>query len=86
VRRSVRFQRCDLLEDFPTAPGQFQLIACRNVLIYFDRDTQEKLLLRFHEALAPGGFLILGKVETLLGPVRSRFAAVDTRERIFRRA
>jgi chemotaxis methyl-accepting protein methylase len=86
VRRSVRFQRCDLLDEFPSTPRGFQLIVCRNVLIYFDRDTQERLLARFHDALAPAGFLVLGKVETLLGPVRSRFAAVDPRERIFRRA
>ena len=62
-----------------------QFITCRNVLIYFDRATQEHLFQRFHDALAPGGFLILGKVETLLGPTRSLFAAVDPRERIFRR-
>jgi chemotaxis methyl-accepting protein methylase len=86
IRQHVRFQRRDLLDEFPAASGGFQLITCRNVLIYFDRDTQERLLLRFHEALAPGGFLVLGKVETLLGPVRSRFAAIDARERIFRRA
>ena len=86
VRRTVRFQRLDLLDAFPSLPGTFQLIACRNVLIYFDRDTQERLLTRFHDALVPGGFLVLGKVETLLGPVRSRFAAVDARERIFQRA
>ena len=85
VKSHVRFQRRDLLDAFPTVPGGFELIACRNVLIYFDRDTQEKLLTRFHEALAPGGFLVLGKVETLLGPVRARFAAIDARERIFRR-
>jgi chemotaxis methyl-accepting protein methylase len=82
----VRFRRADLLDEFPTAPRGFQLICCRNVLIYFDRDTQERLLARFHDVLAPGGFLVLGKVETLLGPVRSQFAAVEPRERIFRRA
>ena len=86
IKRHVRFQRRDLLEEYPTVPGGFQLITCRNVLIYFDRDAQERLLLRFHEVLAPGGFLVLGKVETLVGPVRSRFAAIDARERIFRRA
>ena len=85
VRATVRFQRRDLLDQWPPQPGGYQLIACRNVLIYFDRDTQERLLARFHGALAPGGFLVLGKVETLLGPVRSQFAAVDARERIFRR-
>lgn len=86
VRRLVRFERRDLLDEFPVVEGGFDLITCRNVLIYFDRDTQEQLLARFHDALAPGGFLVLGKVETLLGAVRSRFGAVDARERIFRRA
>jgi chemotaxis methyl-accepting protein methylase len=85
VRASVRFQRVDLLDQWPPQPGGYHLIACRNVLIYFDRDTQERLLARFHDALAPTGFLVLGKVETLLGSVRSQFAAVDARERIFRR-
>lgn len=85
IKEHVRFQRRDLLDEFPTVLGGFQLITCRNVLIYFDRETQERLLLRFHDALAPGGFLVLGKVETLLGHVRSRFAAIDARERVFRR-
>lgn len=85
VRRIVRFERRDLLDEFPATEGGFDLISCRNVLIYFDRETQEQLLARFHDALAPNGFLLLGKVETLLGAVRSRFAAVDARERIFRR-
>jgi chemotaxis methyl-accepting protein methylase len=40
---------------------------------------------RFHQALAPGGFLMLGKVETLLGPSRLLFDVVDQRNRIFRR-
>ena len=86
AKRLVRFARRDLLDEFPTAPGGYQLITCRNVLIYFDRDTQERLLARFHDVLAPGGYLVLGKVETLLGPVRSRFTALDARERVFRRA
>jgi chemotaxis methyl-accepting protein methylase len=54
-------------------------------LIYFDRDTQERLFEMFHAALVPNGFLVLGKVETLLGKSRSQFAPVDARERIFRR-
>jgi chemotaxis methyl-accepting protein methylase len=84
VRAMVRFERRDLLSD-PPPPGQHDLIACRNVLIYFDRDTQSRLFEAFFDALAPGGYLVLGKVETLLGPARSRFAGVDPRERIFRR-
>jgi len=85
IHEMVHFERRDLLDELPPSPSGFHFIACRNVLIYFDRETQERLLSRFHDALAPGGFLLLGKVETLLGPVRSRFAAVDARERVFRR-
>jgi chemotaxis methyl-accepting protein methylase len=83
VRKLVRFERRDLLAD--EAPrGPHHLISCRNVLIYFDRDTQERLFEKFHAALAPSGFLVLGKVETLLGAARARFTPVDGRERIFR--
>lgn len=84
AKRLARFERHDLLRDPP--PGGMHLIACRNVIIYFDRLTQETLFQRFHAALAPGGYLVLGKVETLLGPARNMFVAVDPRERIFRRA
>lgn len=83
IRPLVVFERRDLIVDPP--PAGMHLIACRNVLIYFDRVTQESLFQRFYDALVPGGFLVLGKVETLLGPTRSLFAAVDPRERIFRR-
>jgi chemotaxis protein methyltransferase CheR len=83
IRPLVAFERRDLIVEPP--PSGLHLIACRNVLIYFDRVTQEKLFQRFYDALAPGGFLVLGKVETLLGPTRSLFSAVDPRERIFRR-
>jgi chemotaxis methyl-accepting protein methylase len=83
VRRMVRFERRDLLAEEPPV-GPHHLICCRNVLIYFDRETQERLFEKFRTALAPDGFLVLGKVETLLGAARTRFAAVDGRERIFR--
>jgi len=84
LRAMVRFERRDLLLE-PPPPGPHHLIVCRNVLIYFDRDSQERLFAQFREALAPGGFLMLGKVETLLGDSRRGFAAVSPRERIFRR-
>ena len=84
IREMVRFESRDLLRQ-PPPPGPHDLIVCRNVLIYFDRDTQERLFEMFHAALVPNGFLVLGKVETLLGKSRSQFAPVDARERIFRR-
>jgi chemotaxis methyl-accepting protein methylase len=84
IRDIVRFQSRDLLNEVPP-PGPHDLISCRNVLIYFDRETQERLFETFYHALAPDGFLVLGKVETILGKYRSRFAPVDARGRIFRR-
>ncbi|HKG95059.1 MAG TPA: protein-glutamate O-methyltransferase CheR [Gemmatimonadaceae bacterium] len=84
VRALVSFERRDLLRE-PPPPGPFQLVTCRNVIIYFDRGTQEELFERFHHALTPGGFLVLGKVETLLGRARTMFQVVDARERIFRK-
>ena len=83
VRARVQFRRHDLLrEPFPESQ---HLIVCRNVIIYFDRATQEELFERFAAALLPGGFLVLGRVETLFGPARTMFAPVDSRERLFRR-
>jgi chemotaxis protein methyltransferase CheR len=84
VREMVRFARRDLLSE-PSPFESCDLIVCRNVLIYFDRETQEQVFEKFHASLAPDGFLVLGKVETLLGRTRGRFSAVDARERIFRR-
>jgi chemotaxis protein methyltransferase CheR len=56
------------------------------VIIYFEREAQDALFSAFHRALAPGGFLVLGKVETLLGDARALFTPVNARERIFRKA
>jgi chemotaxis protein methyltransferase CheR len=84
VKSMVSFERRDLLHE-PTPSGGLDLITCRNVIIYFDRASQEMLFQRFFDALIPGGFLVLGKVETLLGPTRNQFAPVNPRERIFRK-
>lgn len=84
LKQNVSFQRADLLEASIPA-RRVHLIVCRNVIIYFRRQAQEALLERFREALLPGGFLVLGKVETLLGKTRDMFAPVSARERIYRR-
>jgi chemotaxis methyl-accepting protein methylase len=85
LRSVVRFERRDLLLDAPP-PFGMHLITCRNVIIYFDRESQEALMQRFHDALVPGGYLVLGKVETLFGPSRALFETVDSRQRIYRRS
>lgn len=85
LRALVTVERRDLLSE-PAPADAIQLVTCRNVVIYFDRVSQEPLLRKFREALAPGGFLVLGKVETLIGPLRQLFDVVDAGQRIFRRA
>jgi len=84
LRDCVRFHLHDLGRDPP--PGdRYDLIVCRNVLIYFSREIQAKLLMAFSAVIRTGGILVLGKVETLPIEVRSRFEVLDGRERIFRR-
>jgi chemotaxis methyl-accepting protein methylase len=84
VRRRVLVRPLDLSRERPPRRG-YQLILCRNVVIYFDRPMQEGLFQTFADALEPGGYLVLGKVETLFGPARDRLVLVDPRERVYRR-
>jgi chemotaxis methyl-accepting protein methylase len=84
VRRCVLVKSLDLNRE-PPPRRDYRLILCRNVVIYFGRATQERVFLAFAEALAPGGILVLGKVETLFGPARDRFTLLDPRERVYRR-
>jgi chemotaxis protein methyltransferase CheR len=81
IRSLVKFAELDLIKDkFDTG---YHMIMCRNVIIHFEREIQEMLFMKFHEALAPGGFLVLGKVESLFGRASSLFKPVAQRERVF---
>src|SRR5256714_13015440 len=82
LRRLVRVLAHDLTRD-PPPHAPYDLIVCRNVVIYFERQAQERLFQGFVNALAPGGGLLLGKVETLFGPARERLTLGDPRERIY---
>jgi chemotaxis methyl-accepting protein methylase len=84
IRERVVVQRLDLTHE-PAPAEAFDLIVCRNVVIYFDRPTQERLFQTFADALRPAGLLVLGKVETLLGPARDRLQLESARERLYRR-
>jgi chemotaxis methyl-accepting protein methylase len=57
----------------------------RNVLIYMTEALQERVLMGLHEALNPGGFLVLGKVEGLAGGARDRYAPFNVPERVYRK-
>lgn len=65
LRRITSFQQHNLNESFP--PASFDVIFCRNVMIYFSREEQAKLAQKFKDRLAPQGFLFIGHSETLQG-------------------
>ncbi|HEX7969538.1 MAG TPA: protein-glutamate O-methyltransferase CheR [Stellaceae bacterium] len=66
IRNMVRYRCLNLLEDFSPL-GQFDVIFCRNVLIYFDQPTKTMVLDRLAQLLPPDGFLFLGGAETIIG-------------------
>lgn len=83
VRSLVSFERHDVVSGVPKYC--MDLVLCRNLLIYFQKELQEEVLHSLHNALNPDGFLVLGKTETLPGQVRGHFEIVDLAERIYRK-
>ena len=67
IRDTVRFSQLNLLEGQPPFNEPFHIIFCRNVMIYFDRATQEELVNRLKARLVPGGYLMVGHSESLTG-------------------
>lgn len=64
IRKLISFARLNLVGDW-AMKGPFDVIFCRNVMIYFDRRVQERLLERFWRILSPGGYLFIGHSESL---------------------
>ena len=81
LRESVMFSHHNLLADPPFS--HMNLISCRNLLIYMRPEVQDKLLRMFHFALKPGGYLFLGKSETI-GEHHELFSPVDKQHRLYR--
>ena len=84
VRDIVKFRYQDVVKDKPLL--HCDIVLCRNLLIYFNKELQEEILLKFYECLNPGGYLVLGMVESLIGAAGKRFEVVDNRLRIYRRS
>jgi chemotaxis protein methyltransferase CheR len=78
VKKSLRdmtfFKPLNLLQDWPMS-GQFEMIFCRNVVIYFDKPTQKLLFNRFADLLSPGGYLIIGHAESMYN-LSDRFTSI----------
>lgn len=84
LKERVLFSEHNLVTD--GVFGEMHLIMCRNVLIYFDRDLQDKVLALFLDSLCPGGFLCLGSKESLkFSRYADCFEPVREKERIFRK-
>lgn len=66
LRALVEFRRMNLMEPVPQI-GHFPLIFCRNVMIYFDKPTQQRVVDRLAGCLEPGGYLLTGHAESLMG-------------------
>lgn len=67
LRAQVTFRHLNLLEGEPPFNEPFHVIFCRNVMIYFDRPTQEELVNKLTKRLVPGGYLFVGHAESLTG-------------------
>jgi two-component system CheB/CheR fusion protein len=83
LRRSVIFGRHDLVQDPPIS--RIDLLVCRNTLMYFNAETQARVMAHLHFGLNPGGFLLLGKAEMPLTHLKS-FRPVDLKRRLFAKA
>ena len=66
LRRTMNFRPLNLLEDFAVL-GQFDIVLCRNVLIYFDQPTKTRILNGITRRIAPDGALMLGGAESVFG-------------------
>jgi two-component system CheB/CheR fusion protein len=80
LRRTVIFGRNNLVQDAPIS--RLDLLVCRNTLMYFNAETQARILRHFHFALRDTGVLMLGKSEMMISH-RELFAAADLKKRIF---
>lgn len=84
LKKNITFANHNLVTDWVF--GEMNMIVCRNVLIYFDRSLQDRVLEMFTESLAPTGFLCLGTKESLrFSGVASQYKEIDSRMKIFQK-
>jgi chemotaxis protein methyltransferase CheR len=85
IKRAVEFSRINLMDERAVAAmGTFDAILCRNVLIYFEKPTQKRVVEAFAQALRPGGFLFLGHAESIMR-VTDKYEAIVTPKAVYYR-
>jgi chemotaxis protein methyltransferase CheR len=83
VRKMITYRYLDLTSADYVA--DCDIVFCRNVFIYFDRNLQEQLLMKFYNSLRTGGYLVMGKSETLIREASSIFEEIDLSARLYRK-
>jgi chemotaxis protein methyltransferase CheR len=83
IKENVRFREHDLVADGPVPPKD--LVMCRNLFIYIDEEYRDEVYETLYESLKEGGYLIIGKSESVPRSMRSDFETVDSENRIYAR-
>ncbi len=83
IRKNILFFKHNLME--PYKKDFFNLVFCRNVIIYFTRELQKTVLQHYYDSMKEGAVLYLGKTETMLMEHRNNFECINIKERIFRK-
>jgi chemotaxis protein methyltransferase CheR len=84
VKQLVSFEKHDLMK--PSLHNGFDLILCRNVMIFFSRESQQLVHMHFHNALREGGYLVIGKAEVLSGEPSEKFSCTDINSRVYQKS
>ncbi len=83
IRNKITYQKIDMVKGIPKT---FDIIFCRNVLIYYDKDTHESLFKMFHSKLKSNGLLVLGQDESMIGTKGNQyFELLDVKNRVYKK-
>jgi chemotaxis protein methyltransferase CheR len=83
IKQLVHFEEFDLMK--PAVHTNLDLILCRNVMIYFSREGQQRVHMNFYNALRDGGYFVSGKAEILSGEPAAKFMSIDVKARVYQR-
>jgi chemotaxis protein methyltransferase CheR len=79
------FKLHNIVKDKELHSNYFDIVVCRNVLIYFNREQQPNIFNKFYNALKPNGYLILGRTESMPIDFRDKFETINTTHRVFKK-